>query len=246
MNPPVWIPQDYVRFRPTYPTELYEALVGLAPGRGLAWDCATGNGQAAVDLSPFFARVVATDRDAAQIAHAMTRENIEYRVASAEASGLADASVDLITVACGVHWFAASGFFAEAARVLRPGGVLAVWTYDGRPRVCPAVDHVVHEISGVALADDFPAGFEHVRGRYRDLPMTLPELDPPRVEATADWTVDEFLGHLGTWSGARAHRRRTGVDAITAAAPEIRAAWPGGRQRVTWSLHFRIGRRPAG
>ncbi|HEX4936896.1 MAG TPA: class I SAM-dependent methyltransferase, partial [Gemmatimonadaceae bacterium] len=119
----------YVAARPEYPDELYRFVVGLAPGRELAWDCATGNGQAARDLARYFERVIATDASAAQIEHAAPVPNVEYRVATAESSGLADRSVQLVTVAQALHWLDLDAFYAEVRRVTVPGGVLAAWSY---------------------------------------------------------------------------------------------------------------------
>jgi len=89
----------YADFRPSYPEALFDTLAALVPRRALAWDCAAGNGQATVELARHFERVVATDASHEQIASARRLPNVEYRVALAEASGLADASVELITVA---------------------------------------------------------------------------------------------------------------------------------------------------
>jgi hypothetical protein len=50
----------YRQFRPGYPPELFAYLASIAPGRALAWDCATGNGQAAIGLAPHFTLVVVT------------------------------------------------------------------------------------------------------------------------------------------------------------------------------------------
>src|SRR5439155_1152709 len=50
---------DYAIFRPSYPQELFVYLGSVAPARQLAWDCGTGNGQAAVGLASVFARVIA-------------------------------------------------------------------------------------------------------------------------------------------------------------------------------------------
>jgi hypothetical protein len=42
----------YEAFRPAYPEALFAYLTSLVPAHDLAWDCATGNGQAAVALTP--------------------------------------------------------------------------------------------------------------------------------------------------------------------------------------------------
>ena len=85
---------DYARFRPTYPPELFAYLASVAPGRRLAWDCGTGNGQAALELVRHFDRVVATDASVEQLARALPHERIEYRVERAEEIVLPPGSVD--------------------------------------------------------------------------------------------------------------------------------------------------------
>ena len=57
----------YQQFRPNYPDALFAYLASLCPAHELAWDCATGNGQAAVALAPHFDSVIATDASAQQI-----------------------------------------------------------------------------------------------------------------------------------------------------------------------------------
>jgi ubiquinone/menaquinone biosynthesis C-methylase UbiE len=119
----------YAQSRPGYPAELFHRLASLLEPRKVAWDCATGNGQAAVALVEHFDRVIATDVSAEQIRHAAQHPQIEYRVASAEESGLDDRSVDVATVASALHWFDLDCFYSEATRVIRPQGLLAAWTY---------------------------------------------------------------------------------------------------------------------
>ena len=60
----------YEAFRPTYPDALFLYLSSLCTRRDLGWDCATGNGQAAVALAPYFSAIIATDASQKQIDHA--------------------------------------------------------------------------------------------------------------------------------------------------------------------------------
>ncbi|HEY4757093.1 MAG TPA: methyltransferase domain-containing protein, partial [Chthoniobacterales bacterium] len=105
---------DYAKFRPRYPHELFPYLAAISPGRDLAWDCATGNGQAAIELVRYFRSVVATDASAQQIENAEPHAQISYRIAPAEASGIDSHSADLIIVAQALHWFETDRFFPEA------------------------------------------------------------------------------------------------------------------------------------
>src|SRR5437762_8211569 len=85
----------YADFRPHYPAELFEHLATLVARTSLVWDCACGNGQATLDLARHFDSVIATDASREQIASASPHPKIEFRVATAEQSGLADESVGL-------------------------------------------------------------------------------------------------------------------------------------------------------
>ena len=61
----------YLKARPTYPEELFEYLAGICTGNERCWDCATGNGQAAISLSKHFKKIIATDASTKQIANAI-------------------------------------------------------------------------------------------------------------------------------------------------------------------------------
>src|SRR5262252_2036225 len=79
---------DYAKFRPRYPQELFDYLGSIAPSRQLAWDCGTGNGQAAVGLASVFDRVIATDGTEKQIPDAQSYTCVFYRTAPSEYSGI--------------------------------------------------------------------------------------------------------------------------------------------------------------
>lgn len=237
--------RDYARYRPRYPDRLFADLAAVAPGRALAWDCATGNGQAAAGLAAWFAAVVATDASAEQVAAAEGPVNVRFAVAPAEASGLEEASVDLLLVAQAAHWFDLPAFYAEAARVLRPGGVLALLTYSG-VRINAELDPPLREFHHGLLGPWWPPERAHVERDYRDLPFPWPEIPFPAQEMTADWTLDQLMGYLGTWSATRRYREQTGLDPLPALREQLALAWgaPGLARTVRWPLPVRIGRRP--
>jgi SAM-dependent methyltransferase len=233
---------DYAASRPRYPEALFSWLASLAPGRGLAWDAGTGSGQAAIALAGHFDRVIATDASAEQIAAAIPHERIEYRVAPAERSGLAAASADLATAAQALHWFDVPAFNAEAARVLRPGGVLAVWTY-----ALPVLDDAALDAELAAFHAGvrawWPAERRLVETGYRTVPFPFPEIAAPAFDMTAEWDLARFLAYLGTWSAVTRYRGATGTDPV-AGASAFAAAWgrSGEVRTIRWPLSLRAGR----
>src|SRR5438105_4175003 len=110
----------YAIYRPHYPAELFAWIASLAPEHLLAWDCATGNGQAAQGLSHHFRKVIATDASKEQIKHAARDSGIVYCVATAEDPPLLSSIPDAITVAQALHWMHPERFFAQVRRILKP------------------------------------------------------------------------------------------------------------------------------
>ena len=232
---------DYRRWRPGYPPELFEWLASQSPSTALAWDCATGNGQAAVALAAVFARVIATDASAAQIREAEPCEGIEYRVAPAEDSALGDASVDLVTVAQALHWFDVERFHAEAQRVLKPGGVIAEWGY-GLALISPEIDIPVLEFSAITVGPYWPPERALVEAAYVDLPFPFERLDAPAFAMQARWDLDRFIAYLGTWSSVTGYRRALGRDPLPALHDDLAPLWGNVEREIRWPLVLRVGR----
>lgn len=235
----------YAEFRPRYPEALFDWLAGLAPRRELAWDCATGNGQAAVALASRFERVVATDASAEQISAATPHPRVEYRVARAETSGLAADSIDLVTVAQALHWFDRPAFYGEVGRVLRGDGVLAAWTY-GHPHLDdPGADAVFQKFYSETVGPYWPPERALVDGGYRALDFPFPEIEPPAFEMETRWPLGALLGYVGTWSATSRFRAAKGFDPVARLARDLASTWgkPEEPRRVRWPLAFRVGRR---
>jgi SAM-dependent methyltransferase len=229
-------------FRPTYPAGLFEYLASLCPSHDLAWDCATGNGQAALALTPHFRSVVATDASERQIAQARPHHKITYSVAPAERTPLPDASVDLVTVAQALHWLDLPSFYAEVRRVSVPGGVIAVWCYQLHT-IGPEVDAVVHRLYTEILGDYWPPERRLVEEGYRTLPFPFAEVAPPPFEMVQAWDLPRLLSYLGTWSSSQRYRAQVGTDPIDLIRADMEAAWGGPSQvrEVVWPLHLRVG-----
>lgn len=238
---------SYARYRPRYPDALFTYLATLPPERTAAWDCATGSGQAAVALASHFVRVVATDASAEQIAHAEPHPRVEYRTAPAERSGLPDASVDLLTVAQALHWFDQDAFRAEAARVLRPGGVLAVWCYGRMELPDGALQRTLDRYYTETVGPYWPPERRWIEEGYRTLRLPFPELAPPAFAMEARLGLDALVGYLGTWSATQRFQHATGRDPLPDLRDTLARDWPAAEEPrlVRWPLALRIARRPA-
>lgn len=160
----------------------------------------------------------------------------------AEASGLESESVDLVTVAQALHWFDFGRFFAEVERVLAPGGLFAAWCY-GLARVTPECDRIVDDLYS-GLADYWFPERIHVDHGYSDIGMPFARLDTPAFDMRLDWTADQMIAYLKTWSAAKNYQRSHGNDPVDQIVPAFRKAWGGGTRPVVWPLAVRAGYRP--
>lgn len=238
---------DYASFRPTYPAELFAWLAEISPGTTLAWDCAAGSGQASLDLAKYFRRVVASDASTAQISTAPPHPGVEYRIAPAENSGLDDASVDLITVAQALHWFDLERFYAEARRVLAPGGVLAAWTYGVLHVAGEEIDHAVQTFYSETVGPYWPPERHLVESGYRTLPFPFAELNPPPFAMESEWNLAQLLGYFRSWSATGRYIAARGHDPVTELEQILAPLWgdPATSHRIAWPLSLRVGRKTA-
>ena len=234
----------YAAYRPHYPAALFDWLCSVTTGRERAWDCGTGNGQAAVALVDRFADVVATDPSIDQLRNAVRQPRLSYVATTAEQAAIRSRSIDLVTVAQALHWFDRPRFFDEVDRVLRPGGTLAVWSY-GLLTIDAQVDrHLAHLYRDV-LGPYWPSERAFVDSGYAGIALPYPELARPEIAMEADWSLAEFGGYLTSWSGVGRYRAQTGNDPVPAFLRDVEAAWGPGSRRIRWPLVVRAGRKPA-
>ncbi len=234
---------DYAKYRPVYPQELFRYLVSLVSERDMAWDCGTGNGQAALGLAKHFSQVIASDAASAQIERALTHARIEYRVWSAEKSELPDTSVDLVTVAQALHWFNLDAFYREARRVLKPGGVLAAWCY-GLIQITPGLDVLVQDFYANRVGRYWPPERRYIDERYETLAFPFAEIACPRFAIEANFTLEELLGYFRSWSATQRYLSTTGQDPLPGLNEKLAPTWGDATatRPIRWPIYLRVGR----
>ena len=233
----------YAEYRPRYPMQLADALADLSPARELAWDAGCGNGQLSVLLTRRFKVVVATDPSGMQILAAKACGGVHYRTEPAEQSSLGDASADLAVSAQAAHWFDWPRYVAEVGRVARPGALVAVVGY-GRLELAGDAGAIVDRYYSDTAGPYWPKGRAIVENLYRDLAWPWPEVEAPAIAMDAQWTRDELLGYVSTWSATQRLTEALGPAPFQQLGEAVARVWPDGERReVRWPLAIRLGRR---
>lgn len=189
--------EDYVRYRPDYPPALLDWL-HRQYGVDADWDVADIGAGTGISSRMFLEaghRVIAVEPNAPmrEAAVRWLSDHARFRAVggSAEATGLDEASVDLVSVAQAFHWFDPAGTRAEFKRILRPDGLVAIYWNSRRLTGTPFLDGYE------ALCLRYCVDYTSVAERYAD------------GQAMRSWFG---LGYRG--SAHFAHEQRLGFDAL--------------------------------
>lgn len=135
----------YDAHRPTPPAAIVDFLIQLthAPRPALVVDLGSGTGLSTRIWAGRADRVVGIEPNPDMRRHAETQPApaapVEYRDGTSTATGVPDASADIVTISQALHWMEPGPTFAEVARILRPGGVLAAYDCDWPPTITPGL-----------------------------------------------------------------------------------------------------------
>lgn len=231
----------YATFRPGYPAELFEYIAAQATGHDAAWDVATGNGQFAAALAPYFKNIMATDISANQLKNAAQKPNITYREEPAEHTGFADQEFDLITVAQAIHWFDFDAFYTEVNRVLRPGGLFVVAGY-GLFSADAKTDKIMRHFYDNIVGDYWDKERRYLDELYQTLPVPpFTEMPVPAFTNRYQWTYDHYIGYLDTWSAVQHYKDKNGANPVDLVAADLKACWKAGEQKtISFPVLFRM------
>jgi SAM-dependent methyltransferase len=233
----------YQAYRPHYPQELFTYLASLTSNHLLAWDCACGTGQISLPLTEYYQKVIATDASREQINHAVSHEQIEYRVDVAEHSSIQSHSADLIVVGQALHWFDIDAFFIEAKRVLKPEGILAVWSYN-LLNIIPEVDTIISDFYQNIVGNYWSPERKLVENNYRDVALPFRCVTAEQFTMVGNWNLIQLLGYLSTWSAVQAYQRKQHTDPLELIKEKLQKAWgsPTHVNVVRWPLFLIVGR----
>ena len=229
----------YKQARPSYSSQIIKEILKHVPGRTFAWDCAAGSGQFTQLLAPYFEQVLATDISEAQLQQAPYFENVSYQVQAAEQTTISEQSVDLVTVAQAIHWFDFKAFYKEVKRVLKPQGVLAVIGYGLIHVQDAAINSLVQQLYAETLKDYWDSERRYIDELYQTIPFPFYEQAVPDLRLEYQWTPQQLLSYLNTWSALKHYHEHNVDDPLQ----PISAALHAGPEHldVTFPVLLRVG-----
>jgi len=235
--------KTYKKYRPAYPKELYEIILSNSIGRNECWDCGTGNGQVAKELSKYFKQVSATDISEKQIKLAEKKSNIEYQKIRSESTNFESDQFDLITVAQAIHWFDFQEFYKEVRRVGKKGGRLIVWGY-GLLKIEKEIDKIVNKFYRKKIGSYWDKERKHIDSNYETIEFGFKELpNPANLSIKANWDVKHLIGYLNSWSSVQNYKKKNeGENPVEEIAQELLKQWKEDElKEVNFPIFMKIG-----
>lgn len=214
----------YSKYRPSYPQELFDFLLSIAPDKKCAWDCGTGSGQVASILADYFYQVYGTDISKNQIKHAIKKDNLIYKVERAEQTSFDDYQFDLITVAQAIHWFEFDKFYNEVKRTLKPGGVIAVIGYH-LPRINEQIDRIVDDFYLNIVGEYWDKERKYIDDYYQTIPFPFEEIKTPRFASKYKWIRNHLTGFLNTWSAVQHYINKNNSNPVELIVENLNSCW---------------------
>lgn len=231
----------YAQYRPAYPADLFNYIVSFVDNKDTAWDCGTGNGQSAAELSRHFKKVIATDISSKQIANAEKKNNIIYSIEPAEDTSIETGSINLVTVAQAIHWFNFEKFYKEVKRVAAPGAFIAVWAYS-LLKIDEQIDQIIHDYHFNFLGNYWDAERKYVDDEYRNIPFPFQKINAPQFVIEKYWSLAVLEGYLNTWSALQKYIQVNGSNPVPGIIHSVKAHWGSGeRKKIIFPIHLLIG-----
>jgi ubiquinone/menaquinone biosynthesis C-methylase UbiE len=233
---------QYAAHRPGYPEALVKWLASLHKYKGVAWDCGTGNGQMAVMLARYFHLVCASDLSAQMIHSAPAHRGIHYSVQPAEKTDFPSHYFDMVVVAQAIHWFDREAFFAEAKRVVKPGGVIALIGY-GLCNIDGQIDEWLNDFYKNTTGPYWDESRKIIDDKYQNLSFPFECIPNPGFSMEVTWNAHNFMNYLNTWSAIQTMRSQGMGTVIEKQYEKLRLLWDDATsRRVCFPLLLKIGR----
>jgi ubiquinone/menaquinone biosynthesis C-methylase UbiE len=233
----------YAQYRPGYPRGLYEYIIQQVTNRQLAWDCATGNGQAAVELAQYFEKVIATDISEKQLQQAQPHEKITYSITTAEQTPFADNSFDCITVAQAYHWFKFDEFGKEVKRVAKPDAIVAIWGYSLVVCEDDAVNTLINTFYRGTVGAYWDKERRYIDEHYTTVPFPYEPLPAKEFRISVQWNRQQLAGYFNTWSSVQHFIKANQYNPVNELAVEIEKVWGNDEAKdFYFPLFLKLGR----
>jgi ubiquinone/menaquinone biosynthesis C-methylase UbiE len=185
--------------------------------------------------------VHATDRSKEQLGNSANVSNINYYQSEERNVNVKSGAADLVTVATAIHWLNTEIFYKEVERVLKSGGLLAIWGYTGI-NISSDLDYILRAVVNQHLTPYYPKNIEMAFGGYQELELPFNRIETPEFCIELEWTFEEFKNYILTWSASQNYIKLNKKSPMPLFINVLQEAWGdiNSKRKLRWDLitHF--------
>ncbi|MBB3699889.1 methyltransferase domain-containing protein [Flammeovirga yaeyamensis] len=233
----------YKKFRPKYPSSIFEYICQNTKNFETALDCGTGNGQVAIHLSKKFNSVIGIDISKNQINNAESQKNIWYIESRAEVTQFKDEYFDLITVGQALHWFDLELFNKEAFRLLKKGGTIACFGYN-LFKVNDEIDEMINYFYYDVIGPFWDQERKILEEEYKNVPFDFEVIsNEGYVDMTVNWDLEQLYGFIHTWTSVQTYLKANPThDPVQELMENLKNIWGENTKReVKFPIFLKLG-----
>ena len=235
--------ETYNEYRPLYPKEMYDEILGLTKNRLFCLDCGTGNGQVSRYMADHFKKVYAIDISENQLKQAEKIQNISYRKERAEATSFHNNQFDLITIAQAVHWFDLKPFYQEVGRIAKNNAIIAIWGY-GLLNIGDPFDKLIKHFYHKTLGPYWNEQRKYIEAQYKSIDFPFEEIKLSRAYHIGQYmSLSEIDGYFNSWSSVQNYLQAKKTNPVPGLIDELSKYWedPKTAKKVSYPIFARIG-----
>lgn len=200
---------DYAKYRNIYPKSMYEKLINFGVGKKgqKILDLGSGTAILPINMCHTGAEFIATDISENQLLQGkrIVKEkdinNIGFKVCSAEDTGFADDSFDVVTAVQCFQYFNTDKAIKEIARILKPNGLFCKIFMDW----LPYEDKIIREMESIVLKynpDWQGCGFKEFRYSYPKWAENMFNIETIHsYNTTLQFSKDAWIGRIKSCRG---------------------------------------------
>lgn len=233
----------YNKYRPLYPKELYDEILGLTKNHYCCLDCGTGNGQVSRYMADHFKKVYATDISENQLKRAEKKQNIRYIKERAEVTSFQNNQFDLITIAQAVHWFDLKPFYQEVRRIAKNNAIIAIWGY-GLLKIGAPYDKLIKHFYHKTVGPYWNEQRKHIDSQYKSIDFPFEEIKLSRAYQIEQYmSLSELDGYFNSWSSVQNYLQSKKTNPVSGLVDELSNYWEDSRavKKVRYPIFAKIG-----
>ena len=107
---------------------------------------------------------------------------------------------------------------------MKPGGLVAAWTY-GLLTVNSDIDTIIHNFYSGVLGNYWPPERKYVDEAYKTIPFPYKRIETANLSIKREWSLEQLCGYLESWSAVQQYKKENGSSGVATIKQQLEPYW---------------------